>query len=159
MQSLRTKAPVQVHDSHLLAEKRKNRGFVLITVLLLLTGLTLLGGTLFILSTNDAVQARNFNDKKKAEQAAQSAFEVAKAILIELTSREDFLVVGGIDNDPIEEFSTPYHFISIPQESGNIQHFPLWAGGQIQETEPGIKPTWNRSETLPKADGVLASLL
>ncbi len=135
------------------------RGFVLITTLIILSVLTLLTVALFSISINDTLQARNHTDTQRSKLAVDSGFEAAKALLLQLTRNDHYFVCAGIDEDPDTTLESPYHFVSIPHKSGTLIHMPLWAGGIVQQLIPGPPPTWHRNQSLPTADAVLAGLV
>jgi len=133
-------------------------GFVLILTLLILSALTLLTIALFTLTQNDTLQARNYSDRERAQLAATSAFETAKALLLEQTAGDDYLVVAAPDTDPSPAPITPYHFLSRLTEDGQLVHVPLYAGGIVQTTPFGEPPTWGRIAALPPADAAIIGL-
>lgn len=128
---------------------RRQKGAALLTTLIILSAISLIVISFLALSRHEATVSDLQVDDLRAELAVEAAFADAKALLIEHTKSDDYVVTAITQSDPGTGRPTRYTFLSQPSEE-TIEHIPLFAGGRTQQV---AMPLLNQASTASLANG------
>lgn len=128
---------------------RRQKGAALLTTLIILSAISLIVISFLALSRHEATVSDLQVDDLRAELAVEAAFADAKALLIEHTKSDDYVVTAITQSDPGTGRPTRYTFLSQPSEE-TIEHIPLFAGGRTQQV---ATPLLNQASTASLANG------
>jgi hypothetical protein len=114
------------------------RSFALISTLLVIAVLSILVAGFLASVRVERITARSYLNIARAELAACSALEAAKADLLSLSLNDHFIVVKATNNAGM-----PYYYIGNAegQSSGQIRYVPLFSGGQSETVSITNMPT------------------
>lgn len=117
----------------------RTRGAALLMVLLFLAGTTIVAVSLLTVSREKVRHAASSSLVERGSLAVRAGFEEAKTLLLRAAASDDYLVSCFLTNpddanDPDIAKRSRYAYISRLKRGGALVHFPLFAGGKLQET-------------------------